>query len=213
MNELNQSKLQELYDTYHNVLKPLLIEVESRYQYHPLPLFNEIRSFTDHVARCYRNEVAEDVIRIELSKAEGHLNRIIFDCFKFLNVYFEDEIKAFEKQTKNINLAVVKDGDFYINYKKMRKEVVITVRDAKKLETFNREASFLKFEESYNKFVELKNYIDEHIPAINWARILFSTKRTLKFFAWLISAIIAGIISSEKIWQLIGEYLRNSTTP
>jgi len=213
MNQKSQSKLQELYDIYNNTVKPLLIEVESKYQYHPLPLFNEIRSFTDHIARCYRKDVSEEYAHDELLRSEGHLNRIIFDCFKFLNVYFHDELIKFEKKTKNINLATVKDGVFYIEYMRMRKEIISTLRDAKKAETKNREDSFLKYEEAYNKFSDLDEYIYEHIPAINRARVLFSTRRILKFIGWLTAAIIAGIISSDKIIRPIWNYITNINLP
>lgn len=49
-----QPKLKNLYQTYNTVIKPLIADIEARYEEFPISIFNEIRAFNDHVARCYR---------------------------------------------------------------------------------------------------------------------------------------------------------------
>lgn len=48
-----QQTLAALYKRYNVVIKPLIAEIEARSEKMPLPLFNEIRAFNDHVAHCY----------------------------------------------------------------------------------------------------------------------------------------------------------------
>ena len=185
-------------------MKPLLAEVEARYEGHPLPLFNEIRMFTDHIARCYRSTADEEFIQKQLSKAEGHLNRTVFDCFKFLIVLLHKELDAFERKYRNVDLAVVADGQFFIKYKRLRRDSLNAVANAKKLETLDRVQSFEEFQNAYNLMVDLESCIVEYTPAVNRARVRFSSRRVLKFLGWLAAAAISGAISSKPLWDWLG---------
>lgn len=54
MKRIDLSKrLIPLYDSYNNIIKPLIAEIEIRYELFPIVIFNEIRAFNDHIARCY----------------------------------------------------------------------------------------------------------------------------------------------------------------
>lgn len=71
-----------------NIL-PLLLELKLRRgDDHLLGINNEIRALNDHIARCYsESENITSQQRMEqLSKAEGHVRRLILDCFKQLNM-------------------------------------------------------------------------------------------------------------------------------
>ena len=76
----------KLFSQYNNNIKPLIAEIEARGEVMPQPLFNEIRAFTDHIARCYRKDITDECISDELSKANRHIVRITLDCFKCLNI-------------------------------------------------------------------------------------------------------------------------------
>lgn len=43
----------DCYVHYCEVIKPLIARIEALSEKIPLPLFNEIRAFNDHIARCY----------------------------------------------------------------------------------------------------------------------------------------------------------------
>ena len=83
----HQEKLKELFDTYNQTLKPLIAEVEVCYEEFPSPVFNEIRAYNDHIARCF---IDNTDIQEELGKAEGHLKRI-----KEINPYNHRKTKWF----------------------------------------------------------------------------------------------------------------------
>jgi len=111
------SQITLLYRTYNDVIKPLIAEIEIRYEKFPTPVFNEIRAFNDHVARCHRENISNLDIENELRKAKGHIERIILDCYKFLNVALHKiVIKRFDKRTKGVDLGAINNGAFFIFY-------------------------------------------------------------------------------------------------
>ncbi len=115
--------IQELYDVYNKEIKPLLADVESKWEQMPVQIFNEIRSFNDHIARCYHENATDLTIKKDIEKAKSHLLRIILDCFKVLNIFLNREyVENFEKSTKWINLNLVDDGIFIVKYNKLKKE-------------------------------------------------------------------------------------------
>lgn len=197
MIEQYHEELLNLYnECYNETLKPLLATVESLYEEQPVVIFNEIRSFNDHIARCYRPDANEDFIRDNLTKAKSHLKRAILDCFKHLNVYYYEVSRKFERNCRNVDLTTVSNGEFYIKYRKLKQSAVNTVRKAKKVETIDIEKAFDTYQKAYSEYAALDDFINQNLTNINWAKVKFTVKRTLKFFAWLLSAIIAGIISN-----------------
>lgn len=200
MNEKNHASLLVLYEAYNETLKPLLAEVESKQEFHPLPIFNELRSFFDHIARCYRPGVTEDYIYDELFKAKGHIKRAIFDCFKFLNVYYFDLFEGFEKDIRRVDITTINNGKFHVEYREIRQQCKDTVHEARRLETMDFEQAFRKYEEGYNTYVSLEDYLSKNYTNIGWARVRFDRNRKLTILLWLLSVILSGIISAIIPW-------------
>lgn len=184
-----------LYVEYNEVIKPLIAELEAREEASPQPIFNEIRAFNDHIARCYRDDIESDKIAEEIEKAQRHIKRITLDCFKYLNVSLYEKIHKFEKQTKNIDLTVINNGLFYPKYRRLMKLTVQTVRQAKKEETVDTNRALEGYQEGYNLYCALEELIDDNLEVVKWARIKFSFKRTLSVIGWLLTAIISGLLS------------------
>ena len=191
----NADKIKELYRDYNVVIKPLIAEVEARIEQFPLPLFNEIRALHDHIARCYSDEITSEQILVEIGKAERHVIRIMLDCYKCLNLSLHDSLLLFERQTKHIDLTVLKDGTFYPAYKSMRVRAIQTVRKAKSLETVDTNAALDAYQESYNLYTELEVLIENITPDLHWARIRFTVRKGLQILLWILSAVASGIVS------------------
>lgn len=189
-------EITKLYDRYNEILKPLLAEVESTLQELPLVLLNEIRMFNDHIARCYRPDGTSEFIADNIERANGHLKRVIFDCFKHLNVYYHDTLSAFEHHCRNIDLTTINNGEFYIRFKKLRQNAVCAVKEAKRLETLNQEQAFDQYQDAYNTFVDLDDLVTENLSNINWAKHKFTIRRFVKICAWLATAVVSGVVSS-----------------
>ena len=194
-----------LYRTYNEVIKPLIAEIEVRYEKFPTPVFNEIRAFNDHVARCHREGISNLDIENELRKAKGHVERIILDCYKFLNVALhKNVIQRFDKRTKGVDLGTINNGTFFTFYSETKRLINSNLKEAKLLETQDKEESLKKYELVYNKFSELETFLNENECHICWARAKYYSSKISKLIGWLLAAIISGIISSIYIpWDRI----------
>ena len=202
-NEFHQ-QLKPFYDAYNGIIKPLIAEIEVRYEQFPTQIYNEIRAFNDHVARCYGNFSDDECVKEQLKKAKGHIDRAILDCYKFLNVHFHDDlIIKFDKKTKRIDLTAISDGTFYTEYKNCRQYVIENLKKAKLLESKEDKSKSMElYELVHNKYFELEKLIDINNTNINWARAKFFFKnRLLTFLIWagtiIVSTLVGAIIQSN----------------
>jgi len=190
------TKVTSLYRTYIEVIKPLLAEIEIRYQKFPIPILNEIRAFNDHIARCHREDISSANIDKEIKKAEGHIYRIILDCYKFLNVAFhENLIEKFDKRTRGVDLNAVNNGQFSASYFETRKFIISHLKKAKFLEAMDKDESLKEYEIVYNKFSELETFLSENERHICWAKARYFSNKIIKAIWWLVAIIFGYILS------------------
>ena len=83
MNHESLGVIEECYVSYCSVIKPLIAQIEARSEKLPLQLFNEIRAFNDHIARCFYNSPSEEYIIQQTDKAQRHISRLALDSLKF----------------------------------------------------------------------------------------------------------------------------------
>jgi hypothetical protein len=134
--ETLHARLSIVYQEYNRVIKPLLADIEARYQKFPDSLFNEIRALNDHVSRCYVTGITDEKIIREIEKAEGHAVRISLDCYKYLDVWFYDFFEKFDKNyTCKIDLTLIDQGELAISYRKFQSNATATIRKAKESES------------------------------------------------------------------------------
>ena len=198
------SQITLLYRTYIEVIKPLIAEIEVRYEKFPSPIFNEIRAFNDHIARCHREDISNTDIEDEIRKARSHIERIILDCYKFLNVSLHMKvIKQFDKRTKGVDLGTINNGTFFLFYSETKRAINSLLKEAKLHEVKDKAESLRKYEIVYNKFSELETFLIDNEKSICWARANYYSNKSLKLVGWFLTAIISGIISSFFFWEKI----------
>ncbi len=218
MNKQQSEILRGLYQNY-NQIKPLIAEVEVRSQKFPLPVFNEIRAFNDHIARCYLDDIEEKRIDVELSKAQTHITRIILDLYKYLIVFLDDEIKRFEHQTKNLDLTKIGSGEFYSSYRQNKKQALDNIRQSKSLEN-QKKVDFSEivrsYEKAYNDYSETVRIIESNLGPIDKLRVNIVYEPIKKTFLstakWILLTIVSSIISILlTIWffDSIKEWINN----
>ena len=145
----HQERIYLLYTRYTETFKPILATVEAVLEEMPAAILNEIRSFTDHISRCYWPSSQDVDIESNLQQAERHLTRAERDCFKHLLVY-HDECKHFARDFRRVDLTLIADGEFYIKYKQMWKEAVNTTKLAKLKETSQTDEACELYENAFN---------------------------------------------------------------
>jgi hypothetical protein len=194
-------KLTPLYTTYNEVIKPLVAEIEARFESFPTSLFNEIRAFNDHVSRCYQKPNDGARIDEQVRKAKGHIERIVLDCYKYLNVSLYDLIiKDFDKTYKRVDLSAINNGEFLIKHRELTREITLKLKEAKLKETQDDKSESISiYQDVHNKYTELEELIDTNCRSLFWARGKFYRNMCVNFLGWLLAAIISGIISSSFI--------------
>lgn len=193
-----EQKLQEILTTYRNVVKPLLADIKVRCKDGKIPVncLNEIRALNDHIARCYRENMDNKQITIELGKAEGHLKRLIFDCFKQLNVFLYDKIESKERKFYSSLWLYWDGGQFWNKYSQVRLSARYASIEAKKNETENAELAMKKYDEAYCDYCIIEDMLNAK-RSLLWVSFLVKWGTYIvSGFWWFITTIILAIISS-----------------
>lgn len=205
-NENQNNSIKELFELYINSVKPLIALIESQYEKFPEPILNEIRMAHDHLAHCYINCTTDKLIEDEIKSAYGHYRRMLYDCFKFLNVHSKDYIDKFIHDTRHIDLSKIHNGNFLIDYRRLLQTTINTVREAKALELSDFEASLSKFQQSFNSYSEIEKLIEKNLSFIVTAKRKHKYKEIFKYTSWLIGLIVSGLISSSFSCDFYREY-------
>lgn len=207
MTEEASKRIAECYIRYCDVIKPLLARIEAFSEKFPLPLFNEIRAFNDHIARCYYQNPSDRYIEEQIDKASRHIVRISLDCFKCLIVIMFEQIEQFEKRTRNIDLTVIDNGTFYPEYSRLKIEGASVVRSAKTFESYDIEKALIEYERAYDIYDTLVGSINKVNESVQWARVRFTTKRIVTVIAWIASIVISAIISALFTCELFSHFI------
>lgn len=101
-----EQKLKELYKIYNETIKLLIADIEARTQKFPIEIFNEIRSFNDHVARCYLPEKHKVDHDVSLDKWQETYNKYT-EIFDFVSESDKDICWARKKFFSNKIKTVV----------------------------------------------------------------------------------------------------------
>lgn len=202
-------RIAESYIQYCDVIKPLIARIEAQSEKIPLPLFNEIRAFNDHIARCYYNNPTDEYINEQIDKASRHIVRMTLDCFKCLIVIMYQKIEQFEKRTRNIDLTVIDNGLFYPEYSRMKVEAATAVNNAKLQELININDALIQFERACNVYTDIVNSIDRVNETVKWAKVRFYSRKTITILAWVASIVVSAIISALFTCEIFSSFFRN----
>ena len=189
-------RITEIFATYRNTIKPLLADIQARRADNKLPdnFLNEIRALNDHIARCYRNDITEKNIYSELTKAEGHLRRLIYDCFKQLNIYISDTLERKERiYYSNLWLTYDK-GRFWTTYSKHRKYAQQNVIEAKKMESFDSDKAMSFYEKAFQNYRDAENMLIEHKKMLYKSFIYKYWLKAGQVGGWLFITVVLSAI-------------------
>jgi hypothetical protein len=190
-----QSELSKLYAYYNDEVKLLLANVEAMYEMLPEQVFNEIRSYNDHIARCYNPISTDDIIHKDLQKAKSHLLRIVLDCYKCINVFYHEEyVKKFQSRHHWVNLNMVDNGGFIVKYHSLRIEARDLVKKAKSEESYNKDSALSNFQLAFNKYAELEELVENSRRGIASAKYNSLGHHTLKVFEYAVAGLIAYLV-------------------
>lgn len=193
MNETIKA-LSELYRPYTEVIKPLLALIEAEREEFPLPLYNEVRALNDHVARILSGECTNP--EEEFNRAQRHISRLNLDCFKWLNITYNEKLSAFRKDLRNIDFTKINNGEFYTPFKLHIIEAKRLVKEAKILESKGAtQDALVSYQKAFNEYCDAQE-MTETIDWI-WAKKLYSkTRPIIQAILWLMILLIGWCLDT-----------------
>lgn len=191
-------RIREILANYRDTVKPLLADIRARRADDKLPdnFLNEIRALNDHIARCYRDEKNTIDIDSELTKAEGHLRRLIYDCFKQLNIYISDNLERKESRYYSDLWLTHDKGTFWTSYSKCRKYAQQNVIEAKKSESFDPDKAMFFYEKAFQNYREAEELLIKNKSLMRKSWVKKHVTKIQHFGWWLTITIILSFISS-----------------
>lgn len=190
MTEENLHLLEKMYLRYKDPVKPLLAEIEAVYEKFPLPIYNEIRAMNDHVARAFFAESDEKALG-QINKADNHMNRIIRDCYKFLNVYYRIESEKFDKAICSVEPHSTAEFKRMADYGEKSDKATRLVEFAKENEHLvDNEDTYRNFENAYIAYKELHAFIVDNRRDI----LMMQRKNGIKSVGAIIFSVFTFIL-------------------
>lgn len=192
-----EERISEILLVYRDTIKPLLADIQYR-RGGKLPdnFLNEIRALNDHIARCYRDGNGLETVNRELTKAEGHLRRLVYDCFKQLNIYISDTLNAKEKRFYSDMWLTYEGGRFWREYSKNRKYAQLNVIEAKKKESFDADGAMSCYEKAFQNYRHAEELLlsNKRMLYCSWLNKYWQKAGSLG--SWLIITIVLSVIGA-----------------
>ena len=200
MQEQARDRIKEILTNYREIAKPLMADISRRHRKGNLTvnIYNEVRALNDHIARCFKEDTSDERIAVELNKAEGHIRRLLYDCFKQLNVYLHDRVERIERICYSSRWLYEDGGAFWEKYLQLKKKSIENVEKAKDMESVDSDEALAFYESGYKAYRELEELFKRN-KRLLWISSLSKVGVFLtKAFLWLMItatvAIVAAII-------------------
>lgn len=192
-----EQRIDSIFLTYRETVKPLLADIQSR-RGNKLPdnFLNEIRALNDHIARCYNPDIAPQAKDAEMTKAEGHLRRLIYDCFKQLNIYISDNLNQKEKRYYSDNWLTYQDGHFWNDYSQYRKDAQQYVIKAKKNESYDSDNAMKCYEKAFINYRKAEELLNQNHRMLVCSMINKYWQMAGHFSSWLLITVVLCLIAS-----------------
>lgn len=197
-----EERLSAILTEFRDTVKPLMAAV---YKWNdsenPINILNEIRALNDHIGRCYREGISEVQVNVELDKAEGHLQRLVFECLKQLNLWLYYDIKDKESSSYSYLWLVEDAGQFWKQYVNFSQNALEAEIEAKKQETINPALASEKYQVAYNFYLDVEVLLDSHHDLLKRSRKfnkIVSFKKWTKLIIW--SLVTAAITALLRLW-------------
>ena len=190
-------RFSDILKSYRDTVKPLLADIQARRSDNKLPdnFLNEIRALNDHIARCYRKG-DKSFICSELTKAEGHLRRLIYDCFKQLNIYISDTLEYKEKRYYSEMWLTHQKGVFWSSYSKHRKYAQQFVIEAKKSESIDPNKAMKCYEKAFNNYREAEELLLKNKTLLMLSFVIKHLSKAGHFSWWFFITVTLSVISA-----------------
>ena len=162
-----QEQISMIYEQYQNTVKPYVAQLEVMENEFPVEILNEVRSIMSHIAKCYETEY-ENIIEINIKKANSHMKRCILDSYKYLCLAYSDFYKEFIHTYRFTDLTVIDNGEFWSKLcetvAKAKQQLIAAKEKENMVEDV--EEAYTEFENAYIEYHKIHQLIEnsyEHL--------------------------------------------------
>ncbi len=193
--------IRALFNTYAQIISPLIVQLELFDGEFPTEILNEIRAAFTHLARCAK-DVECSIYQSNVKKAEGHMKRALLDCFKYMCVSYDEKYREFDRLYRNVDLSQVDNGEFLFKLCKMRKDAVELSKAAHKAELEFKDVQFVfsAYETAFHAYADVQELIESSYEKLHRVQRKASRKDVL-----VIVSFVATIVSL--IWAIGATFL------
>lgn len=211
-------RIEDISRLYTEKLQPLIILIEVNEQTYPIGVLNEVRSYVDHICKCFKKDFTDEQKEKNIKNAYEHIIRAIIDCYKILIYYNLNLLENLKEEFPTVDFHDVDNGEFYTKYYEIEYNIKEKFRIAKRVEIEGKEEidTIMKlYENTFNESENIKTFIDENRSKIEWTRLKYKKQKVRNVIAWLISIIVTCILTNnnQQILQWfidILEYIKNT---
>lgn len=190
------TELKDIVSSYVDPVLPMLNDIKRRNKNRiPENCLNEVRAIVDHVGRCYRTD-DEDRIKTEMGKAEGHMQRLAFDCFKQLNIFLHDGLESKMKWFFSPYWLKIDNGEFWRTFYTNRQMVVENIVLAKENESLNADEAMYYYAKVYEGYINIENLIGSHKLQMCWSLVVRIFYLMSHFMNWLVLTVLGSVIAA-----------------
>ncbi len=192
----------EIYKEYRDILVPFIVTLEALDVEFPVEVLNEIRSIFTHFS-VYKLEDCEG----DLHLARRHLKRAILDCHKYACVSIEESIERFHHVHRDVNLSVANNGEFLPELNRLHQAAIRCLYNAKCFESSQKstsngeeaetEALYRKYEEAWEAYSSLNEFLNDSQQAINFAKHQSKKQTVINIVSIVIGVlgIVVGLVA------------------
>lgn len=194
-NEIERQR-EALYTLYNKEIKPLVAEIEARFEEFPEPLLAEIFFFNDYMANGYRESITEKEYDESIELALKHLTQLKLYLYVYLNAALVLVIELFEEQTLNVDLNAINDGSFFKEYTRKKKSAESKLMLAKERERWLSATEVLTlYQDAYQDYIKLEDFLNLKSCEVNRAVSMYHLSFKSKLFIWIFPILISAVVS------------------
>lgn len=199
-------QLKPLFEKYNEQLKPLVAQIEGRFEKFETPLLENLMAYWECIVQMYIPDFENDKELI-IDKAHKKLDESISQSYVYMISAYQDDVKRFETHTSRNARVYFEEGKFLGRYNKLKKEAELNLKKTKKTRSrkWNLKYSYPDFiqsykwnKDAYNSYREISVMINKH----DTTSILY--KSTTASTIWSSLGWIGGIAISV----LAGVYVK-----
>lgn len=123
-------RFEVLFRKYNDQLKPLVAQIEGRYEKFETPLLENLMVYWECIVVLHQTGLEQD--EVLLQEADEKLNESISQSYVYMVGTYQDEVKSFEKHTSKRMRLLFDNGDFIGDYNKLKKTACDNVKLTKK---------------------------------------------------------------------------------